>query len=106
LNARRRPEEGGFATQVMTLAEWAAEDLQPRPSRRARRRARLLRFLLCEAIAIGALFGATTLGTSERFLDSSWNSVLVFLIVLSASATALIPVLFYGRPNKRSPLVR
>jgi hypothetical protein len=84
----------------MTLAEMPPELLRPQPRRKTRRRARFMRFIVCEFVAVAALMTCAALSTSERFLRPEYNRVFTTLMVVCAALVVLIPVLFYGMPGR------
>lgn len=90
----------------LTLAEMSAEALRPPPSRRLRRRAKFVRFLLCETAALAAMLVSARLSVAEHFLDRSYNHLFATLMIVTASAVAIIPVLFYGVANRLSRRLR
>jgi len=68
---------------------------------RQRRRARLLRFAICEVIAIALTVGFTLAGLSSQYLDDSLTPVFRFLPIASAAAATILPILFFGDPKRR-----
>ena len=64
-----------------------------------RRRARLLRFALCELFALMALAGAVTLGLAHRLPEDPVSLMAKIATILSAIAVAVIPIVFYGLPE-------
>lgn len=94
---RRQSDRAGFAV-VLPLAEMTPESLRPPPRRADRCRARMVRFVVWETVAVAAMILSAILGTSDPFLHPSLNRVFSGLLVLSASAVALIPVFFFCLP--------
>lgn len=90
----------------LTLAEMPADAIRPPASRRSRRRARLLRFLVCEIAALAAMLLCGRLSVAERFLNPAYNQLFETLLILAAAMVAIIPVLFYGLPRRLSRRAR
>lgn len=90
----------------LTLAEMSAEVLRKPASRRSRRRARLVRFVVCEIAALAAMMICARLAVARQLLDGRYNQLFAILLIVSAGAAALIPVLFYGRPGMSSHRLR
>jgi hypothetical protein len=56
----------------------------------------LLRFLLCEALALSILVPLAVIGISWRFTDQTMALWINILIIAAAVLVAIIPILFYG----------
>jgi hypothetical protein len=68
-----------------------------------RRRAKLLRFLVFEAIALAALLLFAKLEVQERFSGNSLTYLYGTVMFIAAIASALIPVIFYALPPRLPP---
>jgi hypothetical protein len=85
------------------LSDAPFQSMQFRRTRQQRRRAKFIRFLVCEILAIGALLFSAILGISQRFADDSLTGIFKMLTISAAIAVAIIPVIFYGiTTNERS----
>lgn len=71
--------------------------LSPRLHGIARRPNKLLRFLLCEAVAISILLPLVMLGISGRFTDQTLILLLRILIVSAVAAVVIFPMVFFRR---------
>lgn len=63
-------------------------------------RGRLMRFLTCEALAILLLVGAVFLGMAHRTPDDPLNMIARVLAIAAAVVAAIVPILFYGLPER------
>jgi hypothetical protein len=63
----------------------------------ARRRNKLFRFLLCEAVAISILLPLVMFGISGRFTDQTLILLIRILIVSAAAAVVIFPMIFFRR---------
>jgi len=63
---------------------------------RRRRKAKLRRFLLCEAIALAVLLPLAIVGLAHRPSDAAMLWILNIFTIASAVAAAVIPILFYA----------
>ncbi len=85
---------------------WSAEDFAwtPEPLRRPRFQiqwgSRLVRCLMYEAAAILVLLGAVLVGLAHRAPDDPLNLLTRILAIGAAIVAAVIPVLFYGLPER------
>lgn len=82
------------------LSEIPRATLRPTRSRRQRRRARLIRFTVLEAIALAALFLTAQLTTSRSLLDASYNRLCELLLFGCAALVAAVPIVFFGPPKR------
>jgi hypothetical protein len=73
---------------------------------RQRRRVRLLRFAICEALAVALTITFAWAGVSSRYLDETLTSLFRFLPIASAAVATILPILFFGSPQRRVPRVR
>jgi hypothetical protein len=82
--------------------EEAARTSEPRPRLRFQIQwgSRLMRFLTYEAAAILVLLGAVLLGLAHRAPDDPLNLLTRILAIGAAIVAAVIPVLFYGLPER------
>jgi hypothetical protein len=64
-----------------------------------RRRARLLRFALCELFALLVLAVAVMVGLAHRLPEDPVSLMAKIATILSAIAVAVIPIGFYGLPE-------
>jgi hypothetical protein len=69
---------------------------------RRRRRVRLARFIAGEAIAIAVLVLSVLAGISERFAAETLTPVFRVLPITAACVAALLPILFFGHPKRKS----
>ena len=63
---------------------------------RQRRRARLIRFILLESIALTLTVASVCTGLSARFADESFTAVFRYLPVSCAVLAGLLPIIFFG----------
>ena len=70
---------------------------------RARRRARLVRFLAFEIAAIALVVGSVVAGLSERFAAESLTKIFQVLPIAAAALAVALPILFFGHPKHRGP---
>lgn len=63
-------------------------------------RGRFARFMTCEAIAILVLITAVVIGMGHRTVDDPVNMITRILAISAAVAAAIVPVLFYGLPER------
>ncbi|HEY6071591.1 MAG TPA: hypothetical protein VIU85_09475, partial [Chthoniobacterales bacterium] len=71
------------------------------PSKSRRRRKRLLTFIVLEFSALCLLVLLMIFGTSERYSQEELTRPFLIAILLTATAVAIIPVLFYGIPRQK-----
>lgn len=79
---------------------WAKAAVYPRPTQPLpgkRGPNKLLRFLVCEALAISVLIPSAILGISRRFTDQNVLLLINILIIAAAATIAILPMIFYGR---------
>jgi len=69
---------------------------------RRRRRLRMLRFIVLEMIAIGVTVASAIAGISIRFAAESLTSVFRVLPVGAAVIAAILPIAFFGHPERRT----
>ena len=67
-----------------------------------RRLLKLLRFILCETIAVGVLMLAMGFGFSPRIENDPLSLFLKVLAVTAAIAAIAVPIIFYGLPDELS----
>jgi hypothetical protein len=63
------------------------------------RRIKFIRFVICQTIAFGVVFGSGALGISQHFTDESVIWTFKLVTISAAIATAVIPILFYALPS-------
>jgi hypothetical protein len=68
---------------------------------RRRRRVRMLRFIACEAVAIGIMVASAIAGLSARFATETLTPFFRILPITAAAAATIIPILFYGSAGRR-----
>jgi hypothetical protein len=71
---------------------------------RQRRRARRRWFLLAEMLSLAVLVGSIVAGVSERFTAESLTPVFRVLPVAAAIVAGILPIIFFGSPNRRDGL--
>jgi hypothetical protein len=71
------------------------------PGKNRRRRKRFLNFILLELSALCLLVLLMIFGTSERYSQEQLTRPFLIAILLTATAVAIIPVLFYGIPRQK-----
>jgi hypothetical protein len=59
---------------------------------------KLIRFIVCETLAVGILVLAMMFGFAHQFANDPLSLVLKVLAVVAAVAAILVPVIFYGLP--------
>jgi hypothetical protein len=69
---------------------------------RRRRRLRMLRFIVFEMIAIGVTVASAIAGISIRFATESLTPVFRVLPVGAAVIAAILPIAFFGHPERRN----
>jgi len=75
----------------------ARRSLSTRPEVIARHPNKLLRFLFCEAVAIGILLPLVMLGFWGRFTDQTPILLIRILIVSFVAAAVIFPMIFFRR---------
>jgi hypothetical protein len=60
---------------------------------------KLIRFLVCETLAVGVLVVAMMFGFAHQFANDPLSLVLKVLAVVAAFAAIIVPVIFYGLPE-------
>lgn len=68
---------------------------------RLRRRVRMLRFIVCEAVAIGIMVGSALAGLSARFAAESFTPIFRVVPIGAAIVATILPILFFGNPMRR-----
>ncbi len=98
------PEVRPTKTMEETHAEPKASEWQAQPHfPPRRRRAKLIRFIVYEALAIGALLVFAKLEVNEQFHGNSLTYLYGAAVFCSALAAAVIPVIFYALPPTLPP---
>lgn len=69
---------------------------------RQRRRTRRRWFLFAETLSLVILVGSIVAGISERFAAESLTPLFRVLPVAAAIAAGILPILFFGNPNRPS----
>jgi hypothetical protein len=69
---------------------------------RHRRRVRMVRFIVCEAVTIAVMVGSAVAGISERFAAENFTPVFRVLPVSAAVVAVVLPIIFFGDPKRRS----
>ncbi len=62
------------------------------------RRAKFIRFIICQIVALSIVSGSAALGISQWFTDESLTLTFKFLTISAAIAAVIIPILFYALP--------
>jgi hypothetical protein len=93
--------QGKTAAQARPRVEGDSETLDVARLVRHRRRMRLARFIVCEAIAIAVLVISVAAGISERFAAESLTPIFRVLPVTAAIVAAILPIFFFGHPKRR-----
>jgi uncharacterized membrane protein YoaK (UPF0700 family) len=70
---------------------------------RGRRRARLLRFVALETLAVALIIVSVIAGLSERFASESLTKIFELLPVAFAIVAVGLPIFFFGHPRHRGP---
>lgn len=68
---------------------------------RAPRRIKLLRFIICELIALVLLLASAIAGVRERHAHLGIDPIVTALTILAVVVVGIIPVIFYGPPPLR-----
>lgn len=84
------------------FSSWGEE---PRAIRR-RRRNKLIRFIIFEALSFGLLLFSAKLQAAQQFSESSLTLVYKILMFAAAAAVVMIPVVFYALPPTLPPTRR
>jgi hypothetical protein len=69
---------------------------------RQRRRTRRRWFLLAEILSLAVMIGSIVAGISERFAAESLTPLFRTLPVAAAIVAGVLPILFFGNPNRPS----
>jgi hypothetical protein len=73
---------------------------------RARRRARLARFIVLETLAIGLTAASVIAGLMERFAAPSLTKIFTLLPIPFAALAVVLPIVFFGHPRHRAPRLK
>ena len=74
--------------------------------RKSRRQRKVARFFICETIAFAALVGFVVAGTSTRTAGDAFTGPFAVAVFIAAAALAIIPVVFFGLPQRHNQLRR
>lgn len=85
-----------YGAPVSSAVAHAAEISPGQSDAVSPRRAKLLRFIAFELLAIGALAGSASLVSSRRFADPAILSMLNVTTLVAAAAVALIPIVMFA----------
>lgn len=88
--------------EEMPAYEFSGTQAEARSQRR-RRVKKLFRFLVFEALAVGALLLSAKFAVAERFSENSLSYLYGTVMVIAAIGAAVIPVIFYGLPPTLPP---
>jgi hypothetical protein len=69
---------------------------------RHRRRVRMARFIVCEAVAIAVMVFSALAGISARFAAENFTPVFRVLPVSAAVVAVVLPIIFFGDPKRRN----
>ncbi len=94
-----QPEEDSSQPYLWETEEFVSDETKPWPNLQQRRRVRLVRCLVIEAIVLTILALSAYIAFSHRMTDDllSWSSRI--LTIVAGVVAALVPILFYGLPD-------
>jgi hypothetical protein len=62
----------------------------------------MVRYIICEAVAIAVMVGSAVAGISERFAAENFTPVFRVLPVSAAVVAVVLPIIFFGDPKRRN----
>ena len=62
----------------------------------------MLRFAICEVLALGIMVASALAGISERFTAESWTLLFRVLPIGAAVVAVILPIFFFGDPKRRN----
>lgn len=83
----------------LPLREMSPEALRLRPSRRQRKRVKLVQFMACELLALGTMIIGGILGSVPWFPNAMFDGTFRGCVIAAAFAAVALPILFYGLPG-------